>query len=159
MAELIRYGSIATLDRAGEQRRNLWLTFVRATRIADLARFEDFERAGLDPRIAVDKHGPAQALAADLHEAGYTGVLAPSAALAGTTNLTLFGERYERLLRGGLDAWENPRPELWLPCTLAAADATPPGELVAMTCRRGAPHEGYRAYLRASGRPQPRRGP
>lgn len=158
-AELIRYASIASVERSDQQRRNLWLVFVRGRRIADLARFEDFERAGLDPRIAVDEHGPAQELAAELRDAGFNGVLAPGAALPGTTNLTLFGERYERLLRGGLSAWENPRPAVWLPCTLAAADAAPPAEVVEMTCRRGAPHAGYRAYLHAAGLPRPRRGP
>ena len=51
-------------------------------------------------------HEEAQALADELRAAGYRGLLSPSAALAGATNLTLFGPRYEKVLLGGLQAWK-----------------------------------------------------
>lgn len=149
-AELVRYERIRDGRRAAQYRRRLWLVLVRERDIADLSTFDRYAACGLDPRIAVGDHAAAQALADELRAAGYRGLLSPSAALAGATNLTLFGERYEKVLLGGLEAWRNPRPELWLPCTLAAEGA-PPAELITATTYAGMEHEAYRAWLAQRG--------
>jgi hypothetical protein len=81
-------------------------------------------------------------------------VLSPSAALAGATNLTLFGARYEKVLLGGLASWPNPRPELRVACSLVA-EAHPPEQLITETVFAGMEHDGYRAWLREHGRPGP----
>lgn len=150
-AELIRYQSIRSEDRAAEQRRDLWSVFVREREIAQLATFDDWEACGLDPAIAVGDHAPCQALASELLDAGYRGVLAPSAALPGVVNLTLFGERYEERMLASLDSWANPDPDVFLPCVLITGPAPPPPGLTTATCFRRSPHQGYRRWLAEKG--------
>jgi hypothetical protein len=132
----------------------LWLVYVREHDIANLATFDRYEACGLDPRLAVAEHEPCQLLARELREAGYRGVLSPSAALARATNLTLFGERYEKTLRTRPDHWNNSQPGLRVPCSLVA-EAGPPAELITETCFVGFQHDGYRDHLRACSLPAP----
>ena len=97
-AECARFYSIRSADRAGELRRNLWVVHVDEENLADLSSLDRYDACGLDPRIAVGDHGESQALADELRDAGYRGLLSPSAALPGSVNLSLFGERYERVI-------------------------------------------------------------
>jgi hypothetical protein len=153
-AELVRYERIRGGTRAEQYRRRLWLVFVREHDIADLSTFERYEACGLDPCMAVGPHEASQELADELRAAGYRGVVSPSAALVGATNLTLFGARYEKVLLGGLETWSNPNPQLRLPCSLVA-EGTPPAELITETTFVDMPHDGYRAWLRARGLAEP----
>ena len=141
-AELVRYEAIHTAERARSYHRRLWLCFVRETEIADLSTFDAYQQCGLDAGIAVGDHAASQALADELRAAGYRGLLSPSAALVGATNLTLFGERYERVMLGGLDRWRNPRPDLFIPCSLVV-EGGPPVQLLEQTTFEGMPHPGY----------------
>lgn len=154
-AELVRFERIRDPERAAQYRRRLWIVFVREREIADLSTFDRWEACGLDPRDAVGDHADCQQIADDLRAAGFRGVLSPSAALAGATNLTLFGARYEKVLLGGLETWANPNPDLRLPCSLAA-EGTPPDVLIGETILADMPHAAYRAWLRARGRRPPR---
>lgn len=144
-AELVRSEAIRGGARAEQYRRRLWLVFVREHDIADLSTFAAYEACGLAPELAVGAHADAQALADDLRAAGFRGVLSPSAALAGATNLTLFGARYEKVLLGALAAWPNPMPDVRLPCSLVV-EGNPPAELVVETTFRGMEHDGLRAF-------------
>lgn len=153
-AELIRYERIRAGARSAHYIRRLWLVFVDEHDIADLSSFERYAACGLDPRIAVGGYAGSQALADELRAHGYRGLLSPCAALHGATNLTLFGERYEKVLRTRPDEWANPNPDLRLACHLAA-EASPPADLITQTCFVGMAHDGYRQYLRASGLPEP----
>lgn len=154
-AELIRYYRIRSRDFAAEQQRNLWLIYVEETDIADLGSFDAWEACGLDPALAIGPHADCQRLVVELHDAGYRGVLSPSAALPDTINLTLFGPRYEHVMNSDPRAWVNPDPSTWLACQLAAATAAPPVDLITQTCFAGEPHFGYRGWLAAKGRPMP----
>lgn len=151
-AELVRYEHIRGNTRAEQYRRNLWLILVREHDIADLSTFDHYAACGLDPRIAVGDHGPSQELAAALRAAGYRGIVSPSAALMGATNLVLFGERFEKELFGGLAYWQNPKPEVFLPCSPAAA-GYPPAQLIAQTVFENAEHAGYRNWLYRQDKP------
>ncbi len=153
-AELVRYEGIRSLSWAESYRRRLWHVYVEETDLADLSTFATYSDCGLDPRIAVGAHADSQSLADELRAAGYRGVISPSAALPGVTNLTVFGERYEKVLRESAGQWANPLPGLRLPCNLAA-EGQPPGELVTETCFIGTQHDGYRDHLRAAGLPGP----
>jgi len=153
-AELVRYEGIRGNTRAVEYLRRLWLVLVRERDVADLGIFDRYEACGLDPRLAVGAHEDSCKLADDLRAAGFRGVLSPSAALVGATNLTLFGPRVEKKLLLGLDTWDNPEPELRLPCSLVV-EGNPPEELTTETSFQDMPHEGYRVWLRAKGRPLP----
>lgn len=146
-AELARYFSIRSAKRAREQQRDLWLVRVEETGIADLSTFDLWQRCGLDPRVAVAEHGPAQDLADELRAARYRGVLAPSAALSGTINLTIFGERYEKVLTRDFTSWKNPDRDVWLACSLASPSSQMPTTLTTDTVFANGRHEGYRAWL------------
>lgn len=153
-AELVRYEGIRGNARANEYRRELWLMFVREDDIADLSTFGHYDACGLDPRLAVGKHTESQKLADELRDAGFRGVLSPSAALVGATNLTLFGARYEKVLLGGLDRWPNPQPELRVPCSLVV-EGNPPDQLITDTVFEDMEHDGYRDWLKDNGKPLP----
>jgi RES domain-containing protein len=158
-AEHARYHSIRDADLAREQRRDLWVVFVREQEIADLGSFDRFEECGLDPKIAVGDHAPAQDLADELRVEGFRGVVSPSAALPGVVNLTIFGERYEKVLHTDLAAWRNPDPEAWLPCQIAVEAGPMPIDLCTETVFMTKKHAGYRDWLTGKGRALPRNPP
>jgi RES domain-containing protein len=149
-AELIRYERIRARARAQEYVRRLWLVLIDESDIAELSTFASYAECGLDPGIAVGEHGTSQTFADELRAASYRGVLSPSAALPGATNLTLFGERYEKVLLTQLEDWSNPDPTTRLGCQLVAESA-PPVELITRTCFVGFEHEAYKDYLRGQG--------
>jgi RES domain len=155
-AECARYFSLRSARQARAMRRNLWLVFVRETRIADLSSFEHYEACGLDPRVAVDPdHRASQDLADELRAARFRGVISPSAALPDVVNLTLFGERYEKVLVTDPAAWTNPDPDAWLPCQMTVERGPVPVALCTDTVFRTKKHEGYRRWLRGKGRRLP----
>ncbi len=157
-AELIRYERIRARARAEQYIRRLWLVAVDETEIADLSTFERYADCGLDPRLAVGDHAESQALADELRAAGYRGLRSPSAAFPEATNLTLFGERYEKVLLTRPEQWPNPNPQMRLACHLAA-ESGPPADLITATCFWGMPHDGYRSYVRANHLTEPRTPP
>lgn len=154
-SELIRYASIRSETRAREQERHLWLAYVDETEIADLSTFEKWRDCGLDPRVALAAHEPCQNIADELLAAGFRGVLAPSAALPGAVNLTIFGERYEKPLRAQWAQWANPDRGTWIPVSQVASRAAPPMELIQETCFRNQKHLGYRTWLADQGEASP----
>lgn len=157
-AELVRYEGIRGNTRAEHYRRRLWWLFVREHDIADFSSFDAYHGCGLDPRLAVGDHAPSQALGDELRAAGFRGVVSPSAALGGATNLTLFGPRFEKVLLGGLAEWPNPQPQLRVPCSLVV-EGNPPEQLITETTFEDMNHDGYRDWLKANGLPQPPSAP
>lgn len=146
-AELIRYEAIRGQARAEQYRRRLWVFSVEEHDIADLSTFDAYQACGLDPHIAIGDHQISQALADELRAAGYRGILSPAAALDGAVNLTLFGERYEKVLSTGIERWHNPKPGVMLPGTLVV-EGNPPPELVTETVFEGEPHLGYEDWFK-----------
>ncbi|MDQ3933334.1 MAG: RES family NAD+ phosphorylase [Actinomycetota bacterium] len=153
-AELVRNENIRSTAQALAFERDLYLALVEETDIADLSSFDAYERCGLDPRIAVGDHSVSQDLADELRAARFRGILSPSAALPFGTSLTLFGERYEKVLPTGLERWTNPDPTRRVPVTLTATGTLPTGLLMS-TCFDGMRHEAYRQWLRDNGKPAP----
>ncbi len=105
----------------------------------------DFDTAaahGIDAAALVaDDWGPCQALAGRLRADGRAGLVVPSAALAGTDNVVLFGPR--------LAAPYTPAPvdaALDVPTAHAAENSTVPAELVAHVRWPGQPHPGLQAW-------------
>jgi len=151
-AECARYYSLRSPEQARAMKRNMWLVFVRETRIADLSTFDRYEACGLNPVIGVGEHAASQALAEELRAADFRGVLSPSAALPGVINLTLFGQRYEKVLLTDLASWSNPDADAWLPCQRVVEEAPVPVELCTETVFKTKKHETYREWMAAKGR-------
>lgn len=152
-AECARYYGLRSPAQAREMRRNMWLVFVRETRVADLSSFDRYDMCGLDPAVAVGEHAASQSLADELRVAGFRGVLSPSAALPGVVNLTMFGERYERVLLTDVATWKNPDVDAFLPCQPVVEEGPVPVQLCTETVFETKRHEGYRAWMVAKRRP------
>ena len=91
-----------------------------------------------------------QALPGDRHElrdAGYRGLLSPSASLPGVTNLTLFDARRELFARPG--STPNIRPDLYVHVNLAADLSPPPAHILGIVRYYGDPHLGYEEWKAA----------
>jgi len=143
-AELVRYQGIRDEAQLEEVRRRLWRLVVRPRGIADLATFEAIDACGLDPAGFVsDDYERAQALAEELRADAFTGLAAPSAALAGVVNLTLFGARFPYEDTGPPPP---PLPDDVLAASVAADAARPEAALLGHVRHYGAPHAGYEAW-------------
>jgi hypothetical protein len=142
-AELIRKEELRTEDEVGFVSVAMWAVAVSQAMVADYSTFEHAEAAGFDPAALVDEdYGRCQAEAARLRALGYSGILAPSAALPDGVNLTLFGPRMA-------STW-NRAPVLAssLPAVIITKGAPPPG-LLARVRQIGSPHAAVVAYEKA----------
>lgn len=136
-AELIRTEDLTSVAAVRLVSMPLWALHVRETRVADYATFEKAEAAGFPPDALVDEdHERCRAEGTRLRERGFRGVLAPSAALPGAVNLTLFGAR----LAVAWDSGEN-RLAAFVPARQVAV-GRPPDDLLARVRHRGARHAG-----------------
>ncbi|MGI9187407.1 MAG: RES family NAD+ phosphorylase [Gaiellales bacterium] len=146
-AELIRHEDLST-DDAAYYRRSIWMLRITELRIADLSTFDRAEHCGIHPAVLVgDDHEPCRTLRVELEAAGYTGVLAPNAALPGETSITLFGPRtvaapHERIperLRG-----------VYVEASLIAEEALVPARLLTSTRRHGDAHSALDSWRDAT---------
>jgi hypothetical protein len=153
-AELIRAEGLRTAEELELISMPLWILRVRETNLADYSTFEKAQTAGFPPEALVEEdYERCEAEAERLRERGFRGVLAPSAALPGAVNLTLFGRRLTV-------SWD---PEKRLMASFVRAKQLavghPPEGLLARVRQRGEPHPLLEAHL-ASRRPRsPRAGP
>jgi hypothetical protein len=108
--------------------------------LADYSDFERAETAGFPPDALIDDdYSRCQAEGARLRELGYRGVVAPSAALPGCLNLTLFGPRI-------ISGWSRERKlASSIPAAVVAVGA-PPAGLAARTRFFGHLHVGHDEY-------------
>jgi RES domain len=118
----------------------MWAIRVVQAMIVDYSTFERASEAGFNVDALVDEHYTrCQQEGARLRSLGCSGVLAPSAALPGETNLTLFGPRMA-------STWDRPASlASSLPATLITKGAPPPG-LLSRVRARGASHATLAAY-------------
>lgn len=153
-AELVRYESIRDENRRLEERRAMWQMQVAGHRIADLRSFDHYRDCGLPPELSVGPHEDCWPLARDLIDAGFDGLLSPSAALdvPGIINLTLFDERIEWMVPGVFpDPSVNPNPELWLPTIAVTDSGVAPQTVMRSTCYEVGKHRTFATWCRDSG--------
>jgi len=144
-AELIRNEELATEDEVAMVSVQMWAVSVNQAMIVDYSTFERAKAAGFNHEALVDEnYARCQEEGARLRRLSYGGVVAPSAALPGAINLTLFGPRMA-------SRWDRP-PLLAssLPATLITKGAPPPG-LLHHVRSTGAPHTGLVAYKSVRG--------
>lgn len=92
-AELIRYEELSTEEELDEIRAPMWVCRVPRMGLADLTDGGVRDRHNLTAEdLTVDAWGECQRAAVEIRREA-RGVLAPSAALANTLNVTLFGPR------------------------------------------------------------------
>jgi hypothetical protein len=123
-AELIRNEELRTEDEVAMVSVSMWAVEVDQGMIVDYSSYERAERSGFDPAALVDEdYERCQREGARLRALNYAGVVSPSAALPGATNLTLFGPRVASTWgRSTLLASS-------IPATIIAKGAPPPGLL------------------------------
>lgn len=135
-AELIRGERLRTSEDLSLVSMPMWVLRVRETNLADYSTFAKAQAAGFPPRALVDEdYGRCELEADRLRENGFRGVLAPSAALPGAVNLTLFGRRL-------MVPWDYPEDRLMASFVRAKrlVVGRPPEELLSMVRHRGEPH-------------------
>lgn len=145
-AELIRAEELSSEEAISLVSVNMWTVEVSCNMILDLSSFERAEEAGFSAEALIDDdYSRCQQEGTRLRELNYAGVLAPSAALPGEVNLTLFGPRLH-------STWGRP-PILksFLPATILTKGAPPPG-LLPRVRRIGMPHDGFVAFELARSR-------
>jgi hypothetical protein len=148
-AELIRAERLRTANELRFVSMPMWVLRVRETNLADYSTFERAQAAGFPPEAIVDEdYERCQNEAERLRANGFRGVLAPSAALPGAVNLTLFGRRLTV-------PWDYPEDRLMASFVRAKrlAVGRPPEELLPLVRQRGAPHSLLQAHLAARPRP------
>jgi RES domain-containing protein len=140
-AELIRNEELRAEDEVAMVSVSMWAVLIEEGRIADYSTFEQAEQSGFDPAALVDEdYQRCQGEGARLRERGFSGVLAPSAALPGVSNLTLFGARMA-------SSWDRPKfLASSIPATIITKGAPPPG-LLPRVRHLGAAHSGLVEYL------------
>ena len=139
-AELIRREDLHTEGEVVEVRTKLWIAELNAGNLADYGNFETARVAGFDAGALVDDdYSRCQQEGARLRSLGYGGVVAPSAALPGALNVTLFGPRYS------IRWMVQPVTASAIPAAVAAVGCPPPG-IVGRVRRHGDRHEGHRHH-------------
>jgi RES domain-containing protein len=137
-AELVRYEGTRTDPERCHLLFRLWRMRIKERNIADLSTFDLIQESGLEPAQFVnDDQSYCRKLATALKAAGFRGLLAPSAAYPGATNLTLFGARRECKMDE-----QNRRPNHYVGCHLVADRAAPPPHVLEKTRYWDEPHEG-----------------
>jgi hypothetical protein len=139
-AELIRRERVSSEGEVAQVRIQMWIVEMS---LGDLADYRDFDRAdaaGFPPDALVDDdYRRCQAEARRLRAEGFGGVIAPSAALPGEVNVTVFGPRYS--VRWGA------RPVLAsaMPAAVVAVGC-PPAGLVGRVRQLGDRHAALREH-------------
>lgn len=139
-AELIRAEELRTEQETALVRMPMWVAEVHVQRIADYGTFERAEAAGFPAGALIDDdYSRCQEEGKRLREAGFQGVVAPSAALPNSLNLTLFGPRIA-------STWQS-RPLLAssIPA-MKIAVGSPPEGVVERVRHRGERHESYEEF-------------
>jgi RES domain-containing protein len=150
-AELIRAEGLRSEPEVALVRMPMWVAEVHIQRIADYGTFEKAVAAGFSAEALVDDdYTRCQEEGVRLRSKGIQGVLAPSAALPGTLNLTLFGARIA-------STWQV-RPLLTssVPATKIAVGSPPEGvvERARRTGELHALYEEFQAGKRSRRRPK-----
>ena len=135
-AELVRAEGLRTHDDLLLVSMPMWVLRISETAVADYSTFEKADVAGFPPEALVeDDYRRCQREADRLRGLGYRGVLAPSAALPGDVNLTLFGPRLAV-------SWAFPdekRLASFVPAKVLAV-GRPPDELLSRVRHHGQRH-------------------
>lgn len=149
-SELIRAEGLRTNAEVSLVRMPMWVAEIQIQQLADYRTFEAAREAGFPPDALVDDdYSRCQEEGGRLRSEGFQGVLAPSAALPGTVNLTIFGPRIA-------SNWDRePLLASSVPAIRIAVGAPPEG-IVDRVRHKGEQHAGLKQH-KAAHRVQRRR--
>ena len=146
--ELIRHENLRSESEVELVRTLLWIVQIDVSRVADYSTDDKSGNAGFDPlSLTSDDHVACQEEGARLRNLGCNGVLAPSAALPGALNLTVFGARLPAPWR------TTPQLASYVPCAIVARGGPRPGLVERTTYLADAPPR-LPAWQRALARPR-----
>jgi RES domain len=139
-AELARAEDLRTEGDLELVRTLIWAVKISQLQLVDYGTFERAEAAGLPPDALIDDdYTRCQDEGRRLRDEGYQGVVAPSAALPGVLNITLFGRRV-------LSSWNAPaRLASCIPACIVARGCPSPG-LAPRARYREQTHAGYAEF-------------
>ena len=141
-AELIRAENLRSERDVEYVRMPIWVARVDEKNLVDYSTFDQAEAAGFPPDALIDDDwGRCQREGTRLREGGYAGVVCPSAALPGATNVTLFGARI-------VWSWTRPPALASAISATVAAVGSPPAGVVDRVRRYGDEHAGYAEFTR-----------
>jgi RES domain-containing protein len=145
-AEQLRHENLRTEEDAATYRTSLWHARIDEAAVVDYSTFEKAEAGGFPAEALVeDDYERCQAEASWLQSYGVTAVLSPSAALPGSTNVTIFGPRVEI-------SWSAER-RLTSQMPVQRLSTGPPPEGLTMRVRHfGQEHAELLLYLEGRGR-------
>jgi hypothetical protein len=147
-ADLIRAEELRTEDELHLVRMPLWQVRIDQSYVVDYRDFERAQAVGFPAEALIDDDQTrCRAEGKRLRDAGYSGVLAPSAALPGEVCLTLFGARV------AVDWNTRPGVSSAIPASILTVGA-PPSGLLGRVRFRGQTHLGYQAYAERMAREQ-----
>lgn len=142
-AERMRWEGVADDGEAAQLRGRVWAARIEDTQPLYVG-FDQAPEHGLAPAdLVADDDRPCQRAADRWRIEGIEALVVPSAALPGTENLVIFGQRLAV-------AWLGPvvDPDLDVPSALSADHAAPPPDVVHHVRHYGAPHAAVRAHAR-----------
>ena len=140
-AECLRAMGPMPADELSSIRWRCWAIDIEVEPFAEVT-FENAGSYGLTAEDLVDDDWSAcQQLADRSRGVGLAGLIVPSAALAGTRNLVVFGPRLRSpYLQAPVD------PTIDVPTAHSAEDTSPPAELLPLVRWTGTPHAGLTAW-------------
>ncbi len=146
-AEFVRGSGLDTPEQLAMVRHRTWALRVDLTGLPRIG-FAEAARHGLRPGDLVsDDLRACHRLADRLRAGGLAGAIVPSAALPGTENVVLFGER------AAAPYLVDPLSPVDVPASLTADGGRPPLGVLERVRRRGTPHAGLEAWR--AGEPLP----
>jgi RES domain len=139
-AEFLRASGLGTAEQLALVRHRTWALRLDLAGVVRIG-FAEAAKHGLRPGDLVsDDHRACHRLADRLRAAGLPGAIVPSAALPGTDNVVLFGER------AAAPYLLEPLSPVDVPASLTADGGRPPIGLLDRVRRRGAAHAALEAW-------------
>lgn len=140
-AEIIRHARIDRVEQVRILQRRVWALRLYLPDDFPALAFDSAAGFGLDPEALIsDDYTACQGFALRARSEGWPGCIFPSAALPGTENVVVFGERvaipYQAL---PLEDWE-------IAASMTVSHGVAPEDLLRLTRRFGQPHPAFDAW-------------
>ncbi len=139
-AELARAVDLRTRDQLAVVRQRTWALRVDLAGVVRIGFAEAADHGVRPGDLVSDDHRACHRLADRLRAAGVPGAIVPSAALPGTDNVVLFGER------AAAPYLVDPISAVDVPASLTADGGRPPLGVLDAVRRPGAPHAALEAW-------------